>query len=131
TENIGYWHFAHSYVRGNWRREATSRPMILAKSCHDLDMLRWLVGRPWVRLASFGSLLRCRPEPAPPGAPERCIEGCPASESCPFEAVRFYVEALAGSTGGPVSVITHDLSREGRPQALREGPYGRCVYRSD
>ncbi|NMA70919.1 MAG: Gfo/Idh/MocA family oxidoreductase [Firmicutes bacterium] len=131
TENIGYWHFAHSYVRGNWRREATSSPMILAKSCHDLDMLRWLVGRPWVRLASFGSLLHFRPEHAPPGAPERCIDGCPASESCPFDAVRFYVEALADSTGWPVSVITRDLSREGRLQALREGPYGRCVYRSD
>lgn len=131
TENIGYWHFAHSYVRGNWRQEATSSPMILAKSCHDMDMLRWLVGRSWERIASFGSLLHFRPENAPEGAPERCTDGCPASEHCPFDAVRFYVERLAHQTGWPVSVITHDFSREGRLRALREGPYGRCVYRSD
>ena len=131
TENIGYWHFAHSYVRGNWRREDTSSPMILAKSCHDMDMLRWLVGRPWRRIASFGSLLHFRPENAPEGAPERCTDGCPASERCPFDAVRFYVDRLAGHTGWPVSVITHDFSREGRLRALREGPYGRCVYLAD
>lgn len=131
TENVGYWHFAHSYVRGNWRREETSSPMILAKSCHDMDMIRWLVGSPWSRIASFGSLLHFRPENAPQGAPERCTDGCPASEHCPFDAVRFYVENLAGWDGWPVSVITGDLTREGRLKALREGPYGRCVYRCD
>ncbi|MDQ3662709.1 MAG: Gfo/Idh/MocA family oxidoreductase [Actinomycetota bacterium] len=47
AENIGFWHFAHSYVRGNWGNSARSSPMILAKACHDMDMLRWLVGSPW------------------------------------------------------------------------------------
>jgi predicted dehydrogenase len=41
---VGYWHSAHSYVRGNWRNLAESSPMILAKYCHDLDIMNWLVG---------------------------------------------------------------------------------------
>jgi hypothetical protein len=31
-------------------------------------------------------------------------------------------------TGWPVHVITDDLSSAGRLEALRSGPYGRCVY---
>lgn len=131
TENIGYWHFAHSYVRGNWRRSDESSPMILAKSCHDLDMMRWLAGSPCVQVASFGELVHFRRENMPQGAPERCIDGCPVGETCPFNAVAFYVEGLADVDGWPVSVISEDRSREGRLQALREGPYGRCVYRCD
>ncbi|HEY8424970.1 MAG TPA: Gfo/Idh/MocA family oxidoreductase [Limnochordales bacterium] len=131
TENIGYWHFAHSYVRGNWRNAAASSPMILAKSCHDLDMMRWLVGRPWRSLSSYGSLVHFRPDNAPPGAPERCTDGCPHAEQCPFDAVRFYVETMKESTDWPVSVITRDFTPEGRLEALRRGPYGRCVYRCD
>lgn len=131
TENIAYWHFAHSYVRGNWRRTDESSPMILAKSCHDLDMMRWLAGSPCVQVASFGELVHFRPENMPEGAPERCSDGCPVGDTCPFNAVTFYVDGLAETDGWPVSVISEDHSREGRLQALREGPYGRCVYRCD
>lgn len=131
TENVGYWHFAHSFVRGNWRNEAQSSPFILAKSCHDLDMLRWLAGAPCLRVSSFGSLSHFRPENAPQGAPARCTDGCPAEPTCPFSAVRFYTQTLAGHAGWPVNVITEDLSPEGRLHALRTGPYGRCVYRCD
>ena len=131
TENIGYWHFAHSYVRGNWRRADQSSPLILAKSCHDLDIMRWLAGAPCRKVSSFGELRHFRRENMPPGAPERCIDGCPAGEACPFNAVTFYVEGLADADGWPVSVIAEDTGREGRLRALREGPYGRCVYRCD
>lgn len=55
-ENVAYWHFAHSYVRGNWRREEDSSPMILAKSCHDLDLLRWFAGSACISLSSNGGL---------------------------------------------------------------------------
>src|SRR5690606_24888077 len=126
-EHIGYWHFAHSYVRGNWRRAATSSPMILAKACHDLDILRWLAGSPCRRVASFGDLSHFRPQNAPEGAPPRCTDGCPVEETCPFTAVAFDVAGLAEHAGWPVSVITRDLAREGRLEALRTGPYGRCV----
>lgn len=131
TENIGYWHFVHSFVRGNWRRSATSSPMILAKSCHDLDMMRWLVGAPCTHVSSFGKLGWFRHENMPKGAPPRCSDGCPVGDTCAYNAVTFYVDGLAEHTGWPVAVITSDTSREGRLQALRDGPYGRCVYQCD
>jgi predicted dehydrogenase len=131
AENIGYWHFAHSYVRGNWRRVDDASAMLLAKACHDLDVLRWLAGAPCRSVASFGGLRHFRPENAPPGAPPRCTDGCPAAGECPFYAPRLYVERLAGHTGWPVSVVTPDPSPAARLAALREGPYGRCVYQCD
>jgi predicted dehydrogenase len=134
AERIGYWHFAHSFVRGNWRREADASPMILAKACHDLDLLRWLAGDRCTAVASFGGLHHFRPEQAPPRALDRCTDGsvrCPAAASCPFDAVRLYVERTSELTGWPVSVITSDPTPVGRLRALATGPYGRCVYRSD
>ncbi|MGC9530573.1 MAG: Gfo/Idh/MocA family protein [Candidatus Bipolaricaulaceae bacterium] len=130
-ENIGYWHFAHSYVRGNWRRQADSAPMILAKACHDFDLLRWFTGQPCRRVSSFGALVHFRPENAPPEAAPRCTDPCPVEPDCPYSAVRLYVRDLAGWEGWPVSVVTSDFSPAGRLQALRDGPYGRCVYQCD
>lgn len=134
TEHIGYWHFAHSFVRGNWRNEAQASPMILAKACHDLDLLRWLAGDQCSAVASFGGLHHFRPSQAPPGALDRCWDGerrCPAATDCPFDAVRFYVERLEEVTAWPVSVMADDPSRDGRLRAIATGPYGRCVYRAD
>lgn len=127
TENIGYWHAAHSYVRGSWRREDETSPMLLAKSCHDADILLYLTGKDCRRVASFGSLKHFRKENAPAGSAERCLD-C-AVPDCPYNALRIYM--IPGYTGWPVSVITSDFSREGRLKALREGPYGRCVYHCD
>jgi predicted dehydrogenase len=136
-ENVGWWHFAHSYVRGNWRREALSSPLILAKTCHDLDVLRWLADAPCTSVASFGSLRQFRAEQAPAGAPERCLDGCPVAAECPFYAPRFY-EPLLARGGWPVSVVLAALPtpQDASPRAaldvaLRTGPYGRCVYRCD
>lgn len=128
-ENFLYWHMAHSFVRGNWRRADESAPMILAKACHDFDILGWNLGDPVTRLSSYGSLMHFRSENAPPDAPERCTDGCPAADSCPFDATRLYLDESL--TGWPVHVITDDLSPEGRWTALSRGPYGRCVYRCD
>ncbi len=126
-ERIGSWHFAHSYVRGNWHREAASSPMLLAKACHDLDLLAWWVGAPATRVASTGRLAHFRPERAPAGATERCLD-CPAAAACPYDAAHLYLERLADVDGWPVSVVTADPSPDARRHALRDGPYGRCVY---
>jgi predicted dehydrogenase len=126
-ENVAYWHMAHSFVRGNWRSAETSAPMILAKCCHDMDILFWNLGSVR-RLSSFGRLSHFRPENAPAGAPGRCTDGCPAAESCPYYAPRLY---LRDGTDWPIHTISVDLSMEGRLRALSEGPYGRCVYRCD
>lgn len=128
TENVGYWHMAHSFVRGNWRREDETSPMILAKSCHDTDILLYLIGKDCKRVASFGSLKHFTAENAPEGSAERCLD-CKVAQTCPYSAMRLYM--IPFLTTWPVSVITDDLSAEGRLKALREGPYGRCVYRCD
>lgn len=128
-ENVGYWHQAHSFVRGNWRTIKETSPMILQKSCHDMDIILWLMGKNCQRVQSFGSLRHFRPENAPEGAAARCLDGCPHGESCPYYAPKLYMDMTR--TGWPVDVITTDLSEEGRRKALEEGPYGRCVYHCD
>ncbi len=128
NENVGYWHQAHSYVRGNWRKAEESSPMILAKSCHDMDIILWLAGSDCARLSSFGELTHFNKENAPEGAPERCMQGCPSEKECPYYAPKIY---LTEKTDWPTSVISTDLSIEGRLKALKFGPYGRCVYYCD
>ncbi|AZS16785.1 Gfo/Idh/MocA family protein [Paenibacillus lutimineralis] len=126
NENVAYWHQAHSYVRGNWRNSRESSPMILAKSCHDMDILLWLAGSDCRSISSFGSLSHFKAENAPPQAADRCTDNCPHAEECPFFAPRFYL-----ANEGWRYALTNDVSEEGTMKALREGPYGRCVYKCD
>ena len=128
NENVGYWHQAHSFVRGNWRNSTQTSPMILQKSCHDLDIISWLIDRPCLYVSSFGSLNHFTAAHRPAGAPDNCMDGCPHSGDCPYYAPKVY---LTGKTGWPVDVLTVDLTPEGIAKALREGPYGRCVYACD
>jgi predicted dehydrogenase len=128
-ENVVYWHMAHSFVRGNWRNSELESPMILAKCCHDLDILFWNIG-PVKQLNSFGGLMHYRADQAPAGAPERCTDGCPVEDECPWFAPRLYLRD-DGYTGWPISVISEDTSLDARRHALETGPYGRCVYHCD
>ena len=130
-EHIAYWHFAHSYVRGNWHRADRSNPMLLAKACHDIDILRWLVGQPCVAVSSFGERRHFRAENAPKGSTERCMDGCAVAATCPYNAERFYVEQMVAVDWPPVRAVINDISLAGRRQALRLTDYGRCVYRMD
>ena len=130
-EPVGYWHQAHAFVRGNWRNTRESSFMLLAKSCHDLDWIRHIMGATCRRVSSFGSLRHFRREFAPAGAAERCLD-CSVESACPYSAVKIYLgQVRAGRKGWPASVVTDDLTEEGVTKALREGPYGRCVYRCD
>lgn len=131
-EHVAAWHMTHSFVRGRFRNRAIAAPILLAKSCHDLDLIAWLAGRPALRVASFGARAHYRSEQAPPGAPARCTDACPARDGCPHDAVRFYLdpdEALARHW--PWVDVSPDPSREARRRALETGRYGRCVYRCD
>jgi predicted dehydrogenase len=132
-EPVGWWHAAHSFVRGNWRNEGLSSSMLLAKSCHDLDWLLGIAGRPCERITSFGSLSYFNRAHQPEDAADRCLQ-CPdrVESSCPYSAKRIYLGAIElGVTDWPVSVITNDPTREGVLAALADGPYGRCVYACD
>lgn len=130
-EPVGYWHYAHSYVRGNWRRSDLASFMLLAKSGHDIDWLRHLVGRPIERVASFGSLRHFRREAQPAGASDRCLT-CAVEPDCPYSAKRLYLDRVrAGRTGWPVNVLTDETTEDGVRAALADGPYGRCVYACD
>lgn len=91
-EPVEHIHMSHSFVRGNWRNSKESNPILLSKSCHDLDILRWIIGRPCRRVSSFGSLTLFRKERAPAGAPMRCTDGCPAEEQCPYSALKIYLK---------------------------------------
>jgi predicted dehydrogenase len=129
TENVGHWHFAHSYVRGQWRRRDESAPIVLTKTSHDLDVLQWLVDQRVTSVTSHGSLSYFRPENAPEGATDRCVD-CPLRDSCLYSATRFYLDARAE---WPYDVVLGGGpdSREARARAIATGPYGRCVWRSD
>ena len=132
-EEIGYWHFAHSYVRGNWRRKQTSGPVILTKSCHDLDILTWLMESDVSTIASAGSLKYFKQANAPKGPTSRCVDDCVVKTSCPYNAEKLYLNPKDPSlVGWPQNVVSPvDKSIKSRKKALKEGPYGRCVFKCD
>ncbi|MBR6596273.1 MAG: Gfo/Idh/MocA family oxidoreductase [Oscillospiraceae bacterium] len=127
SENIGNFHMAHSFVRGNWRNDTLSSPIILQKSCHDLDILLWLTGSHCTKVASFGSLTYFKESNAPAGSTDRCYN-CPVLESCRFEAKKCYLPTLGT---WPTDVVCLEQTEEALDAALKTGPYGRCVYRCD
>jgi predicted dehydrogenase len=131
-EPVNFWRFTHSFVRGNWSIEEDSSPFILSKACHDFDLLAYLVDLPCLRISSFGSLTHFRPENKPEGATDRCVD-CPlAEDGCAFSATRYYLNELAdGGLDWPVNVVTEEFSEVALLEALRTGPYGRCVYACD
>lgn len=127
-EPIGFSHMAHSYVRGNWHNSNTTSPIILAKSCHDTDILRWLINEPIEDLQCFGDLSHFKQENAPPGSTERCTDGCTVENSCPFSALQIYYRDRK-------RLYVFDLPEKRRNwdyiilKKLKTTDYGRCVYR--
>jgi predicted dehydrogenase len=105
--------------------------MILAKACHDFDILNWLVGDRCTELSSFGRLGHFTLDHAPDGSTERCDQGCAVERTCPYSAHRIYLEKLPPADAWPHNVLSLDTSPEGIAGALHAGPYGRCVYRCD
>ncbi len=131
-EQVGFWHQAHSFVRGNWR---TGTPMILQKCCHDMDILLYLLGKRCLRLSSFGHLSHFRADKAPEGAALRCMDGCKCKDDCPYDAEKIYIsnKATGIAHGGtyPTEVLVTEPTVERVYEAIKTGPYGRCVYHCD
>ena len=128
-EGVGHIHYSHSFTRGNWHKEADSSPMLLAKSCHDIDILQWLVGEKCTRVHSFGTLSHFCAENKPEGAPEFCYMGCPVGDSCPYNAEKIYAceKSHYISRASDSERPTQDDVR----RVLTETNYGRCVYQCD
>jgi len=127
-EGVDPQHQSHSFIRGNWARSADSTFMLLAKSCHDIDILCYLVGKPVTQVSSFGRLSHFNAEHAPAGAPARCSDGCPHDSACPYSAYRLYVQN-SGYAGWIPNLTS--LPEAQRVEFIRTSPYGRCVYHCD
>lgn len=128
-EGVGHIHYSHSFTRGNWHKEADSSPMLLAKSCHDIDILQWLVGEKCTRVHSFGTLSHFCAENKPEGAPEFCYMGCPVAESCPYNAEKIY--ACERSHYISRAADSESPTQDDVRRVLTETNYGRCVYQCD
>jgi len=167
--NLGYWIYAHSFVRGNWRNQKEASPMILAKACHDFDILYWFANADPIKISSFARSSYLTSENRHKGTTKRCTDGCPHSNICHYNAINFYLKTVQFHNdliqtekklmrwflklwknhpkitnllipqfkkntpyrGWPINTISEDLSDEGILEALKEGPYGRCVYDCD
>jgi len=134
-EPVGWWHAAHSYVRGLWRREDESSFMLMTKSCHDIDWLRYVINKPVKRISSFGSRTHFKKEckPVEAGDALRCLD-CKINSECPYSATTIYLDQIkSGDKSFPVgSIVLHAVPNvENVEEALRTGPYGRCVYECD
>ncbi|MBQ7879184.1 MAG: Gfo/Idh/MocA family oxidoreductase, partial [Clostridia bacterium] len=132
TENVGFWHQAHSFVRGNWAVTENSTPMIIAKCCHDLDLICWFMDEKCKSVSSFGSLSYFRKSNAPKGHTARCL-GCPEQGKCAYDAEKIYItdRFLKGQTDWPVDVVANEPTEAKLRAALETGPYGRCVFECD
>ena len=125
AEWVGYYHFGHSFTRGNWHKTADSSPMILAKCCHDMDIIYWLADAACRKVSSFGSLTHYRKENMPEGATERCSD---CKVKCPWNAQEFYLPRVPK---WPTNVIHPEPTVENITQLLNTSDYGRCIYRMD
>ncbi|TDH28670.1 Gfo/Idh/MocA family oxidoreductase [Segetibacter sp. 3557_3] len=129
-EPIEHTHMAHSYVRGNWHNSKETTPIILAKSCHDLDIIKWVIDKPSKQIIAMGDLKWFRKENAPEGSTNRCTDGCKVERECPYSAIRSYYDKRQ-------RLNVFDLSADKSKHAdeimdrLKTTNYGRCVYRMD
>lgn len=130
-ECVGNVHQSHSFVRGNWGNSKRSSCMLLQKSCHDMDILQWLIGKKCKKVQSFGSLSYFKEENAPEGAPQYCIEGCPKADTCPYNAVHLYLDDKKNDWFRTTCTREAAPTDEMVEHALRTTQYGKCVFRCD
>ena len=135
-EQVSFWHIAHSFVRGNWRNSNTTSPMILAKCCHDMDLLQFYANSKCKTVSSIGSLSFFKKENQPKDASNRC-QTCKYIDTCPYSAKYVYVQrwknAKCPETMWPQNVVCteHPLTEERIIKAYESNDYGRCVFDCD
>ncbi|XMB73059.1 Gfo/Idh/MocA family oxidoreductase [Mycoplasmatota bacterium WC30] len=126
NENVGYYHFAHSYVRGNWRNTDIAAPFIVAKSCHDMDILLYLLkDKHCLKLSSFGNLTFFNHNNYDDKKMAPRCQDCKIEKDCPYSALSIY------NSGKMRSVVFNNSSVETLKNELADSIYGRCVFNSD
>ncbi len=131
TEAVGNVHQSHSFVRGLWGKESDGCFMLLAKCCHDLDILQWLLNKECNKVQSFGSRTHFRIENAPEDAPERCTDGCPHADTCYYNAIKLYYDDKDNDWFRPACTQIPHPTDEDVMRALKTTQYGKCVYKCD
>lgn len=134
TERVSYHHMAVGFVRGKWNQKATSNPILMAKCCHDLDLIAWMKSgiRP-LRVSSLGSLMHFRPEKAPKGSGTRCLVDCQIEADCPYSARKHYLEQkLWGTYAWHCLEYLGEPTEEDKIKSLKtDNPHGRCMWACD
>ncbi|MFO7947853.1 MAG: Gfo/Idh/MocA family oxidoreductase [Armatimonadota bacterium] len=134
TERVSYHHMAVAFIRGKWNQRETSNPFLMAKCCHDLDLICWMKsGIAPERVGSFGSLMYFTEESAPEGSGTRCLVDCKIEEDCPYSARKHYIEQGLWPTYAWDNLEhIEDPTEEQKLESLRtDNPHGRCVWRCD
>ncbi|BEG99589.1 Gfo/Idh/MocA family protein [Bacteroides sedimenti] len=129
-EPVGLERMAHAFIRGQWRKQEDAGPIIITKSCHDLDLIQGLVGKKCKSIASYGALNYFKQENAPKGSTDRCINGCLVEESCPYSAVKIYLKERSWLRNFALTA-DEKINEEIIRKELKEGLYGRCVFHCD
>jgi len=132
-ENVGNIHQSHSFVRGKWGNQERSSNMLLQKTCHDFDIIQWLLGKKCKQVQSFGSLSYFIRENAPEGSAEYCIDNCPYEKTCRFSALKVYLHNTSftskwfrGACASAANPTDEQVER-----GIRETQYGKCVFKCD
>lgn len=136
AENVGIAHASISYIRGKWNNSVIcGSSYLLAKCCHDLDLICWLNDKTEpVTVSSMGGRDFFIPENAPKGAGTRCLADCPVEKSCPYSARKIYLD----NDPMPITVWNGaekpywEIDKKEREKALETThPHGRCIFKTD
>jgi predicted dehydrogenase len=130
-ECVGNVHQTHSFVRGNWGNSEKSSCMLLQKSCHDIDILQWLLGKKCKSIQSFGTLSHFKRKNAPVGSPDYCVQGCPVGDTCPYNSIKIYFDDKTNDWLRGTATKKYNPTDEDVMHAITETQYGKCVYKCD
>ena len=135
SEFVSYHHMSTSHVRGKWNNSHRCHTsMLLAKCCHDIDIMVWMMGenKP-VSVSSFGSNIQFRPENAPENSGTRCLVDCPLVDTCLYSAKRIYIDHPDRWSFYVWDKLEHleNPTIEDKIELLKTSPYGICAYKSD